>query len=89
MWDVLSIDEVKKQSTTIRDTKLLSKLLTKMAYEKRIELNMHIDDITVQVVDVNPLLFAPSKYVLNSYNKNKSSGNNGVSSNCGVNCNIS
>ena len=63
MWDVLSVDEVKKQATTVRDAKLLSKLLTKMAYEKRIELNMHMDDITVQVVDVNPMLFRRSFYI--------------------------
>ena len=63
MWDVLSVDEVKKQATTVRDAKLLSKLLTKMAYEKRIELNMRMDDITVQVVDVNPMLFRRSFYI--------------------------
>eukprot|EP00607_Mallomonas_marina_P001714 CAMPEP_0182436936 /NCGR_PEP_ID=MMETSP1167-20130531/84537_1 /TAXON_ID=2988 /ORGANISM="Mallomonas Sp, Strain CCMP3275" /LENGTH=325 /DNA_ID=CAMNT_0024629643 /DNA_START=173 /DNA_END=1150 /DNA_ORIENTATION=+ len=52
-WDVLSIEAVKSLVYSYKSVDKVAALLTKRAWLKRTHLSMHIDDITVVVVDVN------------------------------------
>jgi len=60
MWDVMSSEAVSKLCFQHKDPKKASLKLANAAWLRRIHRSMHMDDITVCVVDVNFHLFPVS-----------------------------
>jgi hypothetical protein len=80
MWDVLPIEQVKHESLQISNPKELAQRLALLSYVHRIDHNMRIDDITVEVVDINIHLFTPIITFTQVF---------GVGTNCKMNCILS
>eukprot|EP01041_Mallomonas_annulata_P008097 gene8097-16615_t len=59
IWDVLSVEEVQAYAMQIKNPQKLSYKIALSAWLTRMNRNIRLDDITVQVIDVNYELFSP------------------------------
>eukprot|EP01041_Mallomonas_annulata_P010065 gene10065-20976_t len=60
LWDVMDESTAQGVVMSIQDAKLAARKLAQLAWHRRFNQSMRLDDITVLVVDVNPSLFTPT-----------------------------
>lgn len=61
LWDVYSDEELRTFVMSDRDPNIVAKKLAQMAYQRRLQSHIKIDDITVFVIDVNASLMVTDK----------------------------